>query len=158
MNKAVYPGSFDPITIGHVDIIHRLHNLYDEIVILVANSEKKNYLFSLEERASLARQCFVDLNNVSVDTFEGLTVDYAKKHEAKVIIRGLRAVADFEYEMAMANMNKKLNQEVETLIVFANPEYNYISSRMVKEVAVNGGSIDEMVSSHVVKLVKEKLK
>ena len=158
MVKAVYPGSFDPMTIGHVDIIHRLAPLYKELVVLIASSSAKNYLFSPQERAVLAEDCLKDIKNVRVEVFEGLTVDYAKKMSATVIIRGLRAVADFEYEMAMANMNKKLNDDVETMITFARPEYNYISSRMVKEVAINGGDLEGLVPKVVVEAIKKKAK
>lgn len=157
MAKAIYPGSFDPITFGHVDIIRRIHPLFDEIVVLVANSEHKSYLFSPEERENLVRQCLAGLNNVKVEVYAGLTVNFARQAKAEVIIRGIRAVADFEYEMAMANMNKKLHSELETLIVFASPEYNYVSSRMVKEVAQHGGDLDNLVPPAVRKALQDKL-
>ncbi len=145
-SKAVYPGSFDPITLGHVDLIQRMAGFYTELIVLVANSLGKSQLFTAEERAELIRQSLRDTNNVKVQVFEGLTVDYARKAGAAVIIRGLRAVADFEYEFAMANMNRKLAPDIETMIVFTRPEYSFVSSRMVKEVAFFGGNLDSLVS------------
>ncbi|MCC7404344.1 MAG: pantetheine-phosphate adenylyltransferase [Bdellovibrionales bacterium] len=158
MVRAVYPGSFDPITFGHLDIIKRLLPLYDELIILVAQSDQKQYMFSADERAELIRQCLGKSNRVKVEAFSGLTVDYAKRANAQVIVRGLRAVADYEYEQAMANMNRQLAPNIETMIVFCRPEYNYVSSRLVKEVALNGGSLDDLVPAQVVKALKLKLK
>lgn len=157
MKRSVYPGSFDPITLGHVDIIRRLNQLYDEVIVLVAHSHRKSYLFSADERADLARQCLQAFGNVRVEVFEGLTVEFAKRVKAQVIIRGLRAVSDFEYEMAMANMNKKLCEDIETLIVFARPELSAVSSRMVKEVAYNQGSLSGLVPEVVDVALKNKL-
>lgn len=142
---ALYPGSFDPITLGHADIIHRLAGFYDSIVVLVANSPSKTQMFSAEERIELIRSSLPDIKNLVVDRYDGLTVDYAQKIGAKVILRGLRAVADFEYEFAMANMNRRLAPELETMIVFTRTEYSFVSSRMVKEVAMNGGSLNSLV-------------
>ncbi len=156
--KALYPGSFDPITFGHIDIIERLSRLYPEIVVLIANAPHKNYLFSAKERANLVRECLKKSKNVKVEIHDGLTVDYAKKQKSSVIIRGLRAVSDFEYEMAMANSNRHLNDNVETMIVFARPELSYISSRMVKEVAMFGGNIQDLVPQPVVKAMQLKIK
>lgn len=156
--KALYPGSFDPITFGHIDIIERLSRLYPEIVVLIANAPHKSYLFSAQERAELVRECLKKSKNVKVEIHDGLTVDYAKKNKASVIIRGLRAVSDFEYEMAMANSNRHLNEDVETMIVFARPELSYISSRMVKEVAMFGGNIKDLVPQPVVKAMQLKIK
>ena len=156
--KVLYPGSFDPITFGHIDIIERLSRLYPEIVVLIANAPHKNYLFSAEERAGLIQECLKKLKNVKVAIHDGLTVDYAKKHKASIIIRGLRAVSDFEYEMAMANSNRHLSQDVETLIVFARPDLSYVSSRMVKEVATHGGNVKDLVPQPVVKALQLKIK
>lgn len=157
MAKAVYPGSFDPITFGHLDIIQRLAPLYDEIIVLVAESNQKKYMFSAEERAELIRTCLGDNQNLKVEVFSGLTVDYANRSGAQVILRGLRAVSDYEYELAMANMNRKLAPEIETMIVFTRPEYNYVSSRMVKEVAVNGGSLKDLVPLQVAEALKNRI-
>ena len=160
MNKniAVYPGSFDPITMGHVDIINRMARLYDEVIVLVAASSQKSALFTEEERKSLIEKTMGHLKNVRVDIFQGLTVEYMKKVNARVIVRGLRAVVDFEYEMTMANINKKLEPNIETLLVFASPEFYYISSRGVKELAINGGSLKDLVPEVVIEAMLEKLK
>lgn len=149
MRIAVYPGSFDPITVGHLDIIRRLIPLYDEVVVLVSHSTNKSYLFGAEERKEMLEESFHGMPNVRVDIYEGLTVDYLKKINAKVIVRGLRAVVDFEYEMAMANMNKKLAPEIETALIFASPDCYYISSRAIKEIARFGGNLDGLVPAHV---------
>ncbi|WP_413577021.1 pantetheine-phosphate adenylyltransferase [Bdellovibrio sp. HCB290] len=157
-NIAVYPGSFDPITMGHVDIINRLAPLYSEIVILVAQSAQKQSLFSAQERKELIETCLSNLKNVRVEFFEGLTVDYMKKHNAQVIIRGLRAVVDFEYELTMAQINKKIAPEIETLLMFASPECYYISSRGVKELAINGGDLTGFVPDVVKEAITKKLR
>jgi pantetheine-phosphate adenylyltransferase len=158
INIAVYPGSFDPITMGHVDIISRLSPLYDEVIVLVAQSSQKQAMFTVQERKRLIEQSLPHLTNVRVDIFAGLTVDYMKKENARVIVRGLRAVVDFEYEMTMANMNKKLAPDIETLLVFASPEHYYISSRGVKEVAANGGDLTGLVPNIVIGAMKDKLR
>lgn len=157
MKKAVYPGSFDPITMGHVDIIERITHIFDEITVLVAQSSQKEATFPAIERKALIEKALSHLTNVKVDIFEGLTTDYMKKEKAQVIVRGLRAVMDFEYEMTMASMNKKLAPEIETMLVFARPDYYYISSRGVKEVARNGGALDGLVPSSAVDTVLKKL-
>ncbi len=154
---AVYPGSFDPITLGHIDIINRISPLYDEVIVLIAVSSQKNSLFTVEERKSLIEQSLSHLKNIRVDTCEGLTVDYMKRNHAQIIVRGLRAVVDFEYEMTMASMNMKLAPDIETMLVFARPEYYYISSRGVKEVAVNHGSMNGLVNQLVEKALQTKL-
>lgn len=156
--KAVYPGSFDPMTFGHLDIIERVAPMFDELIVLVAQSHSKSYLFSAEERAQLVRDSLPKGLKVKVDLFDGLTVDYAKKASAQFIIRGLRAMSDFENEFAMANMNKSLNAKIETLVVFTKPEYSHIASRMVKEVAHHGGDLSQMVPDVVVAAVAKKLK
>lgn len=156
-NIAVYPGSFDPITMGHVDIIKRLAPLYDQVIVLVAQSSQKQSMFTAEERKQLIEKSLPDIGNIKVDIFGGLTVDYMKRVNAQVIVRGLRAVVDFEYEMTMANMNKKLAPDIETLLVFASPEYYYISSRGVKEVAINGGSLKGLVPDVVIETMNQKI-
>ncbi|MEN0058086.1 MAG: pantetheine-phosphate adenylyltransferase [Bdellovibrio sp.] len=155
---AVYPGSFDPITMGHVDIINRIAPLYDQVVVLVAQSSQKQSLFTAEERKALIEQALPAVKNVKVDIFDGLTTEYMRKNQAQVIVRGLRAVVDFEYEMTMANINKKIAPEIETLLVFASPEYYYISSRGVKELAMNGGALTDLVPPTVVKALEKKIK
>lgn len=155
---AVYPGSFDPITMGHVDIINRISPLYDQVIVLVAQSSQKQSMFTGEERKQLIEKSLAHLKNVKVDIFGGLTVEYMKTAKAQVIVRGLRAVVDFEYEMTMANMNRKLAPDFETMLVFASPEYYYISSRGVKEVAANGGALKDLVPDIVIDAMNEKLK
>ncbi|HEX7675395.1 MAG TPA: pantetheine-phosphate adenylyltransferase [Bdellovibrio sp.] len=157
-NIAVYPGSFDPITMGHVDLINRISPLYDQVIVLIAKSSQKQAMFNLDERKILIEKSLSHLKNVKVDFFEGLTTEYMKKNKAQVIVRGLRAVVDFEYEMTMANMNKKIAPHIETLLMFASPEYYYISSRGVKELAVNGGALDGLVPEVVVEAMAKKLK
>jgi pantetheine-phosphate adenylyltransferase len=152
--KAIYPGSFDPITFGHIDLIERMSPLYDELVVLISNSPTKSYLFTAQERAELVRSCLDHLPQVNVQIHDGLTVDCAKKFGANVILRGLRAVSDFEYESAMANTNKMLAPDIETLIVFTRPEYSYISSRMVKEVATYSDGLQGLVPPLVAKALK----
>lgn len=156
MKKAVYPGSFDPITLGHIDIIERAAPLYDEFVVLVARSHNKKYLFSDTERLELVQASLPQLNNVRVEIFDGLTVDFARKIGARSIVRGIRAVSDFEYEMAVAHMNKRLGDDVETLIMLSSPEFTCISSRMVKEVASYQGELDGLVPDCVRTALIEK--
>lgn len=155
---AVYPGSFDPITSGHVDIIHRLSDIFGQVIVLVAHSGDKAYLFNAEERAEFIRKQFSHKKNIQVDIFQGLTVDYMKAKGAKVIVRGLRAVADFEYEGTLANINKKLAPEIETFMIFSKPDYYFISSRGVKELAKNGGSLVGLVPEIVIPELIKKLK
>jgi pantetheine-phosphate adenylyltransferase len=155
---AVYPGSFDPITMGHVDIINRISPVYDEVIVLVAQSSQKQSMFTPDERKVLIEKSLSHLKNVKVDVFEGLTVDYMKRVNAQVIVRGLRAVVDFEYEMTMAQINKKIAPHIETMLVFASPEYYFISSRGVKELAINGGALNGFVPDVVKAAMAEKLK
>ena len=149
MSRAVYPGSFDPITLGHIDIVKRIQPILGDVTLLIARSSKKQALFTPEERRELVEEAMIGIPGVTVDVHEGLTVDYAKRTGATVIVRGLRAVSDFEYELVMANMNKKLSPDIETMIVFASPEFYYISSNTVKEVAMHGGSVAGLVPPHV---------
>ncbi|MEK6774739.1 MAG: pantetheine-phosphate adenylyltransferase [Bdellovibrionota bacterium] len=155
--KVVYPGSFDPITLGHVDIIERLCRTFDEVVVLIAQSSQKESLFTLEERKDLITRSLPQYKNFKVDFFNGLTTDYMKKNNISLIVRGLRAVVDYEYELTMANINKKIAPEIETLLVFASPEYYFISSRAVKEVAMNGGPLNGMVPPVVIEPLFKKL-
>jgi pantetheine-phosphate adenylyltransferase len=155
---AVYPGSFDPITLGHVDIIQRISQLYDQTVVLISQSPNKASLFSAEERKALIEKSLSHIKNIKVDIHDGLTVDYMKKNKSNVIVRGLRAVVDFEYELTMANMNKMLAPEIETLLVFADPKYYFISSRGVKEVAQHGGSLHGLVPDLVAEALVKKIK
>ncbi len=157
MSKAIYPGSFDPITYGHLDIIRRIRPLFSEVVVVVANSQRKQYWFSLEERVKLIRENMGDIPGVTIDKCDGLIVDYAQKTGANLIVRGLRAVSDFEYEFAMANINKKLKDQIETMIVFTRPDYSFVASQMVKEVAFHGGDLTGMVPPNVVEALKSRI-
>jgi pantetheine-phosphate adenylyltransferase len=153
---AIYPGSFDPLTNGHVDIIQRGSRLFDRIIVSVLVNLEKRPLFTVHERVEIARGVFKGLSNVEVDTFDGLLVDYARSRRATVIVRGLRAVSDFEYEMQMALMNRRLNAEVETVFMMPAEPYTYVSSRLVKEVVALGGSVTGLVPSTVEALLREK--
>lgn len=153
---ALYPGSFDPLTNGHVDIIHRGARLFDRIIIAVLINLEKAPLFTVPERVDIARDAFKGWPNVEVDTFDGLLVDYARKKHASVIVRGLRAVSDFEYEMQMALMNRRLNDEVETVFMMPAEPYTYVSSRLVKEVVALGGSVHGLVPDSVEARLREK--
>jgi len=146
---AVYPGSFDPITLGHVDILTRASQLFDDVVLAVVKNPGKKPNIPIEERLAQAEQSVSHLTNVTVQAFEGLTVNLAKAHGAKVIIRGLRAVSDFEYEFAMSQMNKRLCPTVETIFMMARLEYQFLSSSMTNEVASLGGSVQGLVPEHV---------
>lgn len=159
MSVAIYPGSFDPITNGHVDIIRGGLVAFDKIVIAVLSNPKKvKPLFTEEERAEMIRDTFKDqAHRIEVDSFEGLLVDYCEKKNAHVILRGLRAVADFEYELQMANMNRHLNKKIETVFIMANDAFFYVSSSIVKEVATLGGSVDGLVPPHVAGKLYAKL-
>ena len=155
---AVYPGSFDPITTGHLDIIERISHIFDHVIVLVTDSNEKKYLFDAEERMNFLKKAVKGNKKIEVDTFQGLTVEYMKKKKAHVIVRGLRAVADFEYEGTLASMNRRLAPEIETFMVFSRPEYYFISSRGVKEVARNGGNLKGLVPDLVMKSLQKKLR
>lgn len=139
-NIAVCPGSFDPVTLGHLDIIKRGAKIFDEVYVCVLNNSSKKPLFTVEERCELIRQATKELPNIKVESFHGLLVDYAKQKEAKVILRGLRAVTDFEYEMQGTSMNKVLDDEIETFFMMTNNQYSFLSSSIVKEVAKYHGA------------------
>lgn len=158
LTKAVYPGSFDPITLGHEDIIGRIADVFDEVHVLVAEASHKQALFTMDERVALVKTSVGHLKNVKVTHHPGLTVDYAKKIGAKVLIRGVRAISDFEYEMNMAAMNQKLNERIDTVIFLTKPELSFVSSKLVKEVAVHQGSLKGLVSAHVEKEMSKKIR
>ena len=153
---AIYPGSFDPLTNGHVDIIQRGSGLFDRIVVAMLVNMDKSPLFTVAERVDLAREVFRDHANVEVDTFDGLLVDYAERRGAGVIVRGLRAISDFEYEMQMALMNRRLRPEVETVFMMPAEPYTYVSSRLVKEVVALGGSVTTLVPTIVEDRLRDK--
>lgn len=155
-NIAVYPGSFDPVTYGHMDIIERGLEVFDEIIIAVARNSEKNSLFSTAERIAMLTALYSENSRVRVDTFEGLLVDYVVSQGARIILRGLRAVSDFEYEFQIAQMNHNLKGEVETLFMMTSVPYGYLSSSIVKEVACLHASVETLVPPPVQKALKEK--
>ena len=158
MIKAVYPGSFDPITNGHLNIINRASKLYDELIVLVAISPAKKPFFSIEEKVNMIKDSVKNLPNVKVDFYEGLVVDYASKNNVQVLVRGLRAVSDFEYEFQLAAANRFINNEIEMVFFMANSENNFISSSMIKEMALAGQDVSSLVQPMVTKYLKEKVK
>lgn len=148
--SAMYPGTFDPITLGHEDLVRRASILFDEVIVAIAdNPSSKAPLFTTDERVAMAASALADIENVAVTGYSGLTVDYARKHGLQVIIRGLRAVSDFEYEFQLANMNRRLADDIETAFLTPTEEYTFISSSLVREVAELGGDVSEFVSSKV---------
>lgn len=153
---AVYPGSFDPITYGHLDILTRGLELVDKIIVAVAHNIEKNALFTVEERKEMIRESINGNPNVIVDSFEGLLVDYVKKVNARFVIRGLRAMSDFEYEFQMASMNRNLNKDMDTIFMMTSKDYFFLSSRTIKEVASFGGCVSGLVPPIVEKRLKEK--
>ncbi len=155
---ALYPGTFDPITNGHTDLIRRASRLFDRIVVAIAANPEKTPLFSLEERLSLAREVLADDNGVSVEGFDDLLIDCVRRHGATVILRGLRAVSDFEYEFQMAGMNKRLGPEIETAFLPASERDTFISASLVKEIASLGGNVSEFVHPVVAAALADKMK
>lgn len=155
--SAMYPGTFDPITLGHEDLVRRASILFDEVIVAIAdNPSSKAPLFTTDERVAMAASALADIENVAVTGYSGLTVDYARKHELRVIIRGLRAVSDFEYEFQLANMNRRLADDIETAFLTPTEEYTFISSSLVREVAELGGDVSEFVSLNVKQALRER--
>ncbi len=152
---AICPGSFDPITNGHIDIVKRSLRIFDEVIVAVAVNLKKKPLFDIEKRVQLIRQSLEGLENVRIESFNGLLVDYVKQKSGVAIVRGLRAVSDFEYEMQMALMNRRLDHEVETVFMMPSEEYSFLSSTMIKEIASFGGSVKGLVPEPVEQALKE---
>lgn len=153
---AISSGSFDPITLGHLDIIKRGAKVFDEVYVVVLNNSSKKPFFSVEERLDLIREATKDIPNVKVDSHSGLLVEYAKMRNANAILRGLRAVSDFEYEMQITSMNRKLDENIETFFIMTNNQYSFLSSSIVKEVARYGGSVVDLVPPVVERALKEK--
>ncbi len=156
MKKAIYPGSFDPITLGHLDIIERASKLFDRLIIAVLDNSAKSPLFSTEERVNMIKEVTKHIDNVEVKYFGGLTVDFAKECEAAVMVRGLRAVTDFEYELQIAQLNRVINPDIDTVFLITDLKYAYLSSSSVKEVAAYGGDISQFVTPLVETEVKKK--
>ncbi len=156
MKIAVYPGSFDPITLGHLDVLKDGAHMFDKVIITVSNNISKHALLSVEERKELIRQSVADIPNVEVDSFDGLTVEYAKKVGATILLRGLRAVSDFEYEMQLSQTNRSLSEDIKTVFLITRPEYNFISSSSVKEILKNDGDISKFVPKPVSDYLQNK--
>jgi len=157
MRIAIYPGSFDPLTNGHLDVIQRAAKLFDQIVVAIANNESKNPLFTLHERCALVKRAIQHFPNVEADTFDGLLVKYVEQRNGCAIVRGLRAVSDFEFEFQLALMNRKLNERVETIFMTPKDTYTFLSSRIVKEIARLGGDVGSFVPAHVREALSQKL-
>ena len=157
LRTAIYPGSFDPVTNGHIDIIERGFMLFDKIVVAILNNPAKIYLFTVEERIALLQESLKKFPEVTIDSFEGLLVDYAVQKNAQAILRGMRAVSDFEYEFQMALMNRRLAPNVETIFLMPKDKYTFLSSRLVKEIALLGGNVSDFVPVVVKKALQAKL-
>jgi pantetheine-phosphate adenylyltransferase len=158
MRTAIYPGSFDPLTNGHLDVIQRAAKLFDRIVVAVAQNDSKQPLFTQAERLALVRRAIGHLPHVEADSFDGLLIEYVKRRKAQAIVRGLRAVSDFEFEFQLALMNRKLNENIEAIFMMPKDTYTFLSSRIVKEIARLGGDVSAFVPRHVEAALKRKLK
>jgi pantetheine-phosphate adenylyltransferase len=158
MRTAIYPGSFDPLTNGHLDVIERAVKLFDRVIVAVAKNESKQPMFTLDERLELVRHAIKDIKNVKADSFDCLLVDYVNQRKAQAIVRGLRAISDFEFEFQLALMNRKLNEKVETIFMMPKDTYTFLSSRIIKEIARLDGDISAFVPVHVRAALVQKLK
>jgi pantetheine-phosphate adenylyltransferase len=156
MRRAIYPGSFDPVTNGHLDVIDRARRLFDEVIVAVAHNDQKNPLFTLDERLAFLHETVGEMENVKIAPLDGLLVDFAIAKNATAVVRGLRAVSDFEFEFQMALMNRKLEASIETIFLMPKEEYTYLSSRIVKEIARLGGDISQFVPADVVSALRKK--
>ena len=158
MKIGIYPGSFDPVTKGHLDIIRRSSKMVDVLIVAVLKNNSKSPLFSVEERVSMLKEVTKDISNVQIDSFSGLLVDYARKNNASIIVRGLRAVTDFEYELQMSQTNRIMDSDVDTIFLTTSVEYAYLSSSTVKEVAMYGGYVSKFVPEYVADKINDKIK
>jgi len=158
MRKAIYPGSFDPITFGHIDVISRAAGIVDELVVTIMENVDKNCTFSVDERKAMIQEAVANMPNVTVDSSTGLTVDYAHRINAKLLIRGIRAVMDYEYEMQQATANMMLDHEIESVFLVSSPEYSFLSSSVVKNIVANQGDVSYFVPSYVALKLKERYK
>jgi pantetheine-phosphate adenylyltransferase len=156
--KAIYPGSFDPITYGHLDLIKRAKGIFEEIIVAVAHNPQKNPIFSVQERLKMIKEATKDIEGVSVEDFDGLVVDFARKKKVNVIIRGLRMISDFEYEFQMALTNRRLASDIETIFLMPSEQYSFLSSKLLKEAANLGADLSSFVPPSVQKELKKKLK
>ena len=157
MQRAVYPGTFDPMTMGHVDLVKRASKLFDSVIIAIASSDSKKPMFTLEERIEIGNKIFADDPKVEVIGFSGLLVNFAKDNDANILIRGLRVEADFEYEFQLANMNRAMSPDIESVFLTPKEEYSYISSSLVKEIATMGGDVDRFVDPVTLEALKQKI-
>jgi pantetheine-phosphate adenylyltransferase len=157
MRTAIYPGSFDPLTNGHLDVVQRAAKLFDRVIVAVAKNESKQPLFTLAEREGLVKRAVTHLPNVETDTFDGLLVEYVASRKARAIVRGLRAISDFEFEFQLALMNRKLDESIETIFMMPKDTYTFLSSRIVKEIARLGGDVTAFVPPHVQAALRKKL-
>jgi len=158
MKTAIYPGSFDPITKGHLDVLKTSAEIFDKVIIAVAGNSEKHEFLTVEERIQLIKESVIDISNVEVDCFEGLTINYAKKRGAQILIRGLRAVSDFEYEMQLSQTNSALSDEIKTVFLITKPEYNFISSSTVREILLNNGDISKFVPKPVCDYLNKQIR
>ena len=157
MQRAVYPGTFDPMTMGHVDLVKRASKLFDSVIIAIASSDSKKPMFTLEERIEIGNKIFADDPKIEVIGFSGLLVNFAKDNDANILIRGLRVVADFEYEFQLANMNRAMSPDIESVFLTPKEEYSYISSSLVKEIATMGGDVDRFVDPVTLEALNQKI-
>ncbi len=157
MKIAIYPGSFDPITYGHLDILKNAAGIFDKVIIAVAHNDAKSGFLSIEERVELIKKSITDIENAEVDSFDGLTIEYAKKRGANVLIRGLRAVSDFEFEMQLSQTNSALCDDIKTVFLTTKPKYNFISSSTIKEIYTNGGDISKFVPKAVDEYLSKRI-
>ena len=156
--RAIYPGSFDPVTYGHIDLIKRAQDIFSEVIVAVAHNPHKKPLFSVKERVEMLKKATADLKGIVIDEFDSLVVDYARKQKARVIIRGLRMISDFEYEFQMALTNRRLNPHIETIFLMPHESYSYLSSKLLKEAASLGADLSSFVPDFVEKALKRKLR
>ena len=158
MRRAVYAGSFDPVTCGHIDLIKRAADVFDEVIVAIAQNTHKETLFSIQERLEMVKESTADIRNVHVESFEGLVIDFAQKKNINVLIRGVRMVSDFEYELQMALTNRRLKETIETVFLMPSEGYSFLSSTLIKEVVSLGGDVDSFVPADVAKKLKEKIR
>jgi pantetheine-phosphate adenylyltransferase len=156
--KAVYPGTFDPITLGHEDLVRRASRLFDELILAIADSRAKQPFFTLEERVAMAKEALGDCKNVKVVPFSGLLMKFVRQHDARVVVRGLRAVSDFEYEFQLAGMNRDLYPDVETMFLTPGERFMFVSATIVREISILGGDVSKFVSAHVAERLDAKIK
>ncbi len=156
--NAIYPGSFDPVTCGHIDLIKRAADVFDEVIIAIAQNTQKETLFSIQERVEMVEESTADIDNIHVQSFEGLIIDFAQRKNINVLIRGVRMVSDFEYELQMALTNRRLNETIETVFLMPSEGYSFLSSTLIKEVVSLGGDVTSFVPENVARKLKEKVR